>query len=1059
MQSIPQPDTEPFFGNLRQLDKHARIQSMRDLAAKYGEIYQLDLKGVKVVVVSSQELVNELCDEKRFSKALSRSLRFVRDFAGDGLFTAENNEPNWAIAHRILMPTFGPKAIQDMFPQMLDIAEQLCLKWERLSSSTVIDIVDNMTRLTLDTIALCAFNYRFNSFYQVQMHPFVDAMFEALYESGQKSLKPKIVDKFMIKTNRRYRENIDTMHRIADELIQERKNHPNDVNDLLNRMLNGRDPVTGQGLNDENIRFQMVTFLIAGHETTSGALSFALHELVKNPHCLRRAQQEVDEVVGTDDINVKHISKLVYLDQVLKETMRLWPTAPAFALQCQKEEVIGGRYTIKPSDIVMVLTPALQRDQKVWGANSEQFNPDRMSPEKFASLPKNSFKAFGTGLRSCIGRAFAWQEALLVLAMILQRFDLIEHDPQYKLQIKEALTIKPDGLFLRMSTRSSWTNRKSKTAVTNNTSISTTTPTDEHHTTSATSDSNKNGKLLVLFGSNSGTCESFANTLSQDAQLKGYQVTVAHLNSYVGQLPIDTPTLILTASYEGQPTDDAKQFVSWLEQIPDNTFKGLKYAVLGCGHTDWIDTYQRIPILIDKKLVETGATRIIERGEANAAQDMFHDFEEWREKMWKALSADNVTTTVTTTAPTSALQVNIIKGRETLLRLQNLQPGEILENRELVPIEFQDDNGTCRSKRHIELRLPENMHYREGDYLAILPVNSMNVVNKALCHFCLNHDDQVLLQKNVVMTSYSLPTDKPISVVDLMMNYFELSQPASNRQLQALIDCNESETDRAKLQMIQELAKTDRTQIPTLLDLLDDFRTSQMSLAHFLEISVPMRARQYSISSSPLWAKDKCTITVGILHTPSKCGEGVHEGVASNFLTRCLPAMKVSMMVRSSSFKLPNDHSTPIIMIGAGTGIAPFRGFIQQRAILIQQGSNLGKALLFQGCRHPDQDYLYREEFEEWSKLGAVHLRPVFSRLETSSVRYVQHRLWECRTEVSELLLKDAHIYVCGEGSGMAPAVKKILVDIYREGTQCTQEEAERIMSSMDNRYSVDVFA
>lgn len=954
------------------------------------------------------------------------------------------------------MPTFGPKAIQDMFGNMLDIAEQLCVKWERMGSSNVIDIVDNMTRLTLDKIALCAFDYRFNSFYQVEMHPFVNAMVEALSEAGNKSLKLRIQDKLSIRANRKYRENISLMHTTADELISERKKHPNDTNDLLNRMLNGRDPVTNQGLSDENIRYQMVTFLIAGHETTSGLLSFALYELMKHPDCLQKAQQEVDEVIGTEQISVKHLPKLTYLDQVLKETLRLWPTAPAFALRCDREQVIAEKYTIHPTDTVLVLAPQLQRDPVVWGDDAEEFRPERVCPEKFASLPKNSWKPFGNGARACIGRPFAWQEALLVLAMILQRFDLVEHDPNYKMKIKETLTIKPEGLFLRVNVRKSW-EKRSKSA---NITSQKTTATDYAEVDSdASTDVDSNKPLLILFGSNSGTCESFANTLSISATNRGYQPTIAHLNSYAGHLPLDKPIVIVTASYEGEPTDDAKQFVTWLTHVPDQALKGVKYAVMGCGHSDWASTYQRVPTYIDDRMNEAGAERIVARGEANAAQDMISDFDNWCDAFWKTMSP-NHNVNDSKKPQVSSIGVDVIKGsRDTILRMKNMQQGTVLENKELVNDKTLDSNGATHSKRHIEVLLPDKMQYKSGDYLAVLPVNSMTVVNKALRQFNLNYDDEVVLQKTEASHSLlAFPTDKLVSVVELFMNYFELSLPASKRQLETISEATE---DAGEKQKILDLGlANNKLSIPSVLDILDEFKSCKITLGTFLEMSVPMRLRQYSISSSPLWSPNKCTITVGVLNVPSKCGKGMHEGVASNFLSHCLPGMKISMMVRSSTFKLPEDPTVPIIMVGAGTGIAPLRGFLQERSYLKKNGQALGAALLFQGCRTPDEDYIYKEELEEWSGQGVVQLRPVFSRVENhNGVKYVQHRIWECRQEVAELLSKDAHIFVCGEAGSMAPAVKQVFVDIFRESTNCTQEEAERRMSSMDSRYSVDVFA
>src|SRR5215510_11221936 len=181
---IPQPKPMPLIGNLPDIDVDAPVQSMMRLAEMYGPIFRLSLGGRTITVLGSQGLVNEVCDESRFGKKVHRPLEIIRDFAGDGLFTAYNEEPNWTKAHRLLMPAFGPIGIRSMFDKMEDIADQMLLRWERFGPDAVVDVADNMTRLTLDTIALCAFDYRFNSFYQNEMHPFVAAMVGALDEAG-----------------------------------------------------------------------------------------------------------------------------------------------------------------------------------------------------------------------------------------------------------------------------------------------------------------------------------------------------------------------------------------------------------------------------------------------------------------------------------------------------------------------------------------------------------------------------------------------------------------------------------------------------------------------------------------------------------------------------------------------------------------------------------------------------------------------------------------------------------------------------------------------------------
>src|SRR5262245_32679273 len=343
---VPQPPLRPFIGNLAAIDPEAGIQSLMALAKTYGPFFKLRIINREIYLASSQAIVDELCDESRFEKRVHDSLERIRSFSGDGLFTAYNDEPNWAKAHRLLMPAFGPIAIRGMFGKMLDIADQMLVRWERFGPGAVIDVTDNMTRLTLDTIALAAFSTRFNSFYQDDLHPFVGAMVRALKESGERGRRPDIVNAFMLSRARQYEADQKLMREVAQELIRQRRADPDaaEKHDLLNIMLNGADPVTHEKLSDENIGYQLVTFLIAGHETTSGLLSFATYLLLKNPDVLQKARAVVDQVLGTDMPREEHLGRLRYIEQVLKDSLRLLPTAPAFAGLPLTDTLVAGTY-------------------------------------------------------------------------------------------------------------------------------------------------------------------------------------------------------------------------------------------------------------------------------------------------------------------------------------------------------------------------------------------------------------------------------------------------------------------------------------------------------------------------------------------------------------------------------------------------------------------------------------------------------------------------------------------------------------------------------------------
>jgi len=198
-----------------------------------------------------------------------------------------------------------------------------------------------------------------------------------------------------------------------------------------------------------------------------------------------------------------------------------------------------------------------------------------------------------------------------------------------------------------------------------------------------------------------------------------------------------------------------------------------------------------------------------------------------------------------------------------------------------------------------------------------------------------------------------------------------------------------------------------------------------------------------------------CSVVAG----PARSGRGRFEGVCSNFLARALAGDTVHGFVRGTTaegFGLPDDAGKPLIMVGPGTGLAPFRGFLQERAVRKAQGQSLGEALLFFGCRHPQQDFIYADELQAWAKDGVVELHTAFSRADGKKA-YVQDRLREQADTVWRLLQAGGHVYICGDGSRMEPDVRRTLVDIAR----AHGEDGEAWMDTMiaGQRYVLDVWA
>ena len=854
---IPVPPGLPFVGNIKSINPEFPLGSMVSLADQYGEIYRLRFPARSVVVVSTRALVHETCDEKRFRKSVNSALKVtdnhnhdwdsfadnsqeIRHGVHDGLFTAKEGEENWGIAHRVLMPAFGPLSIRGMFDEMHDIASQLALKWARGGPDSPIMVTDDFTRLTLDTLALCSMGYRFNSYYSPQMHPFIEAMGDFLTEAGERGRRMPLPGFFYRAQDDKFAVDIEVLRSTARGVLDSRKaGGDHDRNDLLAAMLKGRDSKTGKKMTDESIMDNLITFLIAGHETTSGLLSFAFYQLLNHPETYQKAQREVDEVVGKGAITVEHLAKLPYINGVLRETLRVNATIPLFTVEPIEDTLLGGKYPVEQGETIINLLAKSQVDPAVFGDDALEFRPERMMDEPFNKLNNefpDAWKPFGNGMRACIGRPFAWQEALLVMAMLLQNFNFVM-DPSYKLGIKQTLTIKPKDMYMRAILRDELTPTSLQYRLAGMGGHES--KSDSKKTTAAGGADESNGKgfpVTILYGSNSGTCEAMAQRIAADAPAHGFRaVKVDCLDSAKGALPKDHPVVIITASYEGQPPDNAGHFVAWIEDSADDSLKGVPYAVFGCGHKDWVQTFHRIPRLVDSQLEKLGASRVAELGLVDASSgDVFTDFETWEDNtLWPSLSA-KFDVSAEDKKEGAGVHVAITTPRVRTLR-QDVKEAVVVDARSL---------SASGDKRHLEVKLPEGMAYSAGDYLAVLPINPRETVHRVMRRFGLGRDAHLEITTEGGATT--LPTNSSVPANEVLSSYVELSQPATKRNLltvagHATDDKTKSALDRLANDGYTEEVKAKRLSV---LDVLEMFPDIDLPISVFLPMLPPMRVRQ-----------------------------------------------------------------------------------------------------------------------------------------------------------------------------------------------------------------------
>jgi cytochrome P450/NADPH-cytochrome P450 reductase len=1063
---FPEPKGKlPGLGHSHLIDAAAPVQSLLALSKELGEIYRLQLPGGDLLVVSSQHLVDELCDESRFDKKVSGALYNIRDIALDGLFTAKTTEPNWQKAHNILMPAFSMGSMSNYFPMMLEIAEQMMTRWSQLNANDEIDVPADMVRLTLDTIGLCGFDYRFNSFNREEPHPFIDSMLVALQESIDRAVALPMVHALNFRRRQRYEKHIENLKTIVDAVIAERKadGGTSDAKDLLSLMLTGADPATGEKLSDENIRYQIITFLIAGHETTSGLLSFTLQYLIKHPAVLKRAYAEVDEVFGADldsPPTLAQVGRLSYIRQVLNEALRLYPTAPAFTVTPLEDTTLAGVYPLKAGQPILILIGGLHRDEKAWGDNPELFDPDRFAPEVAALRLPNAFKPFGNGQRACIGSQFALQESVLALGMALQRFKFVDHT-NYQLKVKEALTLKPDDFRLRLKKRSAedrnLTPQKTPELAEPIQNTSTTQLTSDHGT-----------PLLVLHGSNMGTAQQIAARLAEEGESVGFVVKTGSLDEYTDNLPRDGVTLFVTASYNGTPTDDAKKFMDWLTST-EQDLSHVRYGVFGVGNRDWATTYQRIPRLIEERMEVLGGKCLVPRGEADARGDFFGDIDNYSQIVWPKLAVSLGLAVVAPTELGERFSVEMLdthNSNTAFLTHHALLPMQVLVNDEMV--DTQIDYGV--SKRHITVTLPAGESYKTGDHLLVMPRNPSINVERAATRFGLTLEQRIRLSLRHGAAGV-MPVDSIITVEHLLRRYVELCDPASARQIKMLAEHASCPPDVIALTDLTQ-AEHYKTQVldkrVSLLDLLERFASIELPFALFVDQLAELHPRYYSIASSHLVSPERVDIAISSVEGAAFSGSGDYLGACSNTLADTAVGESILARVRpvDSGFLPPQDLQQPLIMIGPGTGVAPFRGFIQDRMSHHSQNRELAEALLFFGCRHPDVDDIYANEIKEAQSAGVVQCITAYSRLAEHPYRYVQDAIAANAEKVWALWQQGAVIYVCGDAQYMLTGVRQALRQIYidtqsAKSKTVTETQAQDWLRDMEveGRFLIDAWA
>ncbi|MEV6387421.1 cytochrome P450 [Nocardia xishanensis] len=452
--TLPHPPFRlPLLGDVLTTDFAKPCQRLAEQARELGPVFEQKLFGYPAVIVTGTGEIEEVNDESVWEKHVGHVLMKLRPLAGDGLFTAFSREPNWEKAHNILMPAFTKVAMANYHATITDTVRELTDAWSAEAGSAWIDVPEHSNALTFEIIARAGFSHSFRSMADQRSDPFVEAMVRELtYANRRTDVLPVFERIFRRGRTHQHQQDLMHAHSVVDKIIAARRTQSGtEHHDILDLMLGSTDTASGESLDPTNIRNQILTFLVAGSETSANTIAFALHYLSVHPDIAAGVRAELDERWPTEDfpdIHFEDVAKLRGLRRVIDETLRLWPTGPGYFRRARQDTTLcDGRYRIQQKDWVLVLLLAAHRDP-AWGPDADEFNPDRFLPDNIRNMPPRIFKPFGTGPRACIGRQFAQHEITVALAAILHQFDL-EPDPDYRLDVRETLTLKPAGLRLR----------------------------------------------------------------------------------------------------------------------------------------------------------------------------------------------------------------------------------------------------------------------------------------------------------------------------------------------------------------------------------------------------------------------------------------------------------------------------------------------------------------------------------------------------------------------------------------------------------------------------------
>ncbi|MDX6153282.1 assimilatory sulfite reductase (NADPH) flavoprotein subunit [Marinococcus sp. PL1-022] len=546
-------------------------------------------------------------------------------------------------------------------------------------------------------------------------------------------------------------------------------------------------------------------------------------------------------------------------------------------------------------------------------------------------------------------------------------------------------------------------------------------------------------EVTILFGSQTGNGQMIAEDSSRRLKDQGYNVTVSSMDDFKtkNMKKVENLLVIVSTHGEGDPPDNAISFHEFLNGRKAPKLEDARFSVLALGDTSY-EYFCQTGKDFDQRLEDLGGTRLYPRVDCDV--DFDDDAEEWIQGVLSSLNELQEETAQAAAAPAGAAASAAPATEQPAYSRTNPFRAEILDNINL------NGRGSAKETRHVELSLEgSGLTFEPGDSLGMFPENDPLLVDQLIREMDWNPEETVVLNKQGDIRSLREALLSHFEITVLTKPLLEkMSKLTNNEKIQELLDTEHADDLRSYLEGRD------------LLDLLKDYGPWQGGAADVVGNLRKIPPRLYSIASSPSANPDEVHLTVGAVRYDAhgRPRTGVCSGQCAE---RTEPGDTLPIYIQHNpNFKLPDNPSAPVIMVGPGTGIAPFRSFVEER----EEVEADGKSWLFFGDQHFRTDFLYQTEWQQWLEEGSLSKMDVAFSRDNEEKIYVQHRILENSEEVYQWLQDGAFLYICGDEKRMAHDVHEALVSVLEKEGNMTHEEAEAYMLDLQQqkRYQRDVY-